>query len=90
MMAVAKRIRRIFMDASEPDPAQQRWCVRVWCHNKAGEIFAADYFFWSEVKHVDEAFQLLYDCGFCCVVKNHLGQIVPAARLEVRLSTGEL
>jgi hypothetical protein len=77
------------MSASEPDPVQQRWVVRIWT-NFRGNIHAAEYIFWSEVKHVDEAFELLYACGFACVRKNYLGQIVPNGKFEVRLSTGEL
>ena len=89
-MPVAKRIRKLFMSASEPDPVGRRWCVRVWCNDKTGEIHATEYHFWSEVKHVDEAFELLYSCGFACVRKDYQGYIQSAGNLNVRLSTGEL
>ena len=92
-MPRAKRVRQIFMDATEPDFVQtetmRRWTVRVWVMSK-GNIHASEYLFWSEAKHQGEAYELLYANGFCCVRKNHLGLIVPAANLNVRVSTGEL
>lgn len=81
------------MDANEPDTVQtgplRKWVLRVWVMFK-GNVHASEYAFWSDVEKQEAAFELLYANGFCCVRKNHLGQFVPAANLNVRLSTGEL